>query len=277
MRYFDCTEFTSTPHPFLLTQQKLLHFFFMHMMLFLKTNQFFLISQWRQIKEGKYIFLYGGDDPEWVRKFVKEARRVAQATQIPLEMVYVGKSNKRDQVHKVLDTIVREKLNTHGWSEQSMIWFFWTRLQSMLFSKIQLKKQDADDENDVVMQEIKKLLSYDKQGGWIVLARGSQIVVNGHASTGLQTLMEYDVVWKEAADRDGFEPAFKDHYGKLHSVANPCCRFEFSHAMGRIPEKLTCPECRRNMHVLTTFQCCHDENLDEDFFVSTVAAPSTTN
>ncbi|KAK7311376.1 hypothetical protein RJT34_09485 [Clitoria ternatea] len=223
------------------------------------------------IKEGKYIFLYGGDDPEWVRRFVREARRVAVATQIPLEMVYVGKSNKREQVQKIIDTITREKLNTQYWTEQSMIWFFWTRLQSMLFSKLQLKQSDDEDH---VMQEIKKLLSYDKQGGWIVLARGSQIVVNGHATTGLQTLVEYDIMWKDPAEREGFEPAFKNHYDKVHSVANPCCRFEFSHSMGRIPERLTCPECRRNMHVLTTFQCCHDEKIDEDFFVSTVAPPT---
>ncbi|XP_058739429.1 protein SIEVE ELEMENT OCCLUSION B-like [Vicia villosa] len=224
------------------------------------------------IKEGKYIFLYGGDDPEWVRRFVKEARKVAQATQTPLEMVYVGQSNKRDQVQRVFDMIMREKLYTHSWSEQSMIWFFWTRLQSMLFSKIQLKQVD---DNDIVMQEIKKLLSYDKQGGWIVLAKGSRIVVNGHAATGLQALAEYDLMWKEQAANDGFETAYKDHYGKLHSVANPCCRFEFSHSMGRIPDRLTCPECRRNMHVLTTFQCCHDDNVEEDFFVSSVSPPTT--
>lgn len=215
--------------------------------------------------------MFGGDDPEWVRRFVKEARRVATATQIPLEMVYVGKSNKREQVQKIIDTIIRDKLNTQYWSEQSMIWFFWTRLQSMLFSKLQLKQTDDDDH---VMQEIKKLLSYDKQGGWIVLARGSHIVVNGHATTGLQTLVEYDAVWKELADRDGFEPAFKNHYDMVHSIVSPCCRFEFSHSMGRIPERLTCPECRRNMHVLTTFQCCHDEKIDEDFFVSTVTPPT---
>lgn len=206
---------------------------------------------------------------------MKEARRVSQETETALEMVYVGKSNKREQVQKTIDTIIGESLYTHSWSEQSMIWFFWTRLQSMLLSKIQSKQ--IDDHNDVVMQEIKKLLSYDKQGGWIVLARGSQIIVNGHASTGLQTLVEYDITWREHAEREGFEAAFKEHYGKLHSVANPCCRFEFSHSMGRIPDKLTCPECRRNMHVLTTFQCCHDENVDEDFFVSSVAPPPLTN
>lgn len=219
------------------------------------------------IKDGKYIFLYGGGDPEWVRKFVKEARKVAQALQIPLEMVYVGKSNKREQVQKVLDTILREKLNTNSWQEQSMIWFFWTRLESMLFSKIQLKQ--ADD-HDLLMQQIKMLVSYDKQDGWIVLAKGSHIVVNGHAITGLQTLLEYENIWKEHAEKEGFDPAFRQHYEKLHAVANPCCRFEFSHELGRIPDKLRCPECHRHMHMLTTFQCCHDDNVEEPFFVSSV-------
>ncbi|XP_057720599.1 protein SIEVE ELEMENT OCCLUSION B-like [Arachis stenosperma] len=224
------------------------------------------------IKDDKFIFLYGGNDPDWVRKFVREARRVAAASQINLEMVYVGKSNKSEQVQKVLDTITREKLPTHSWQEHSMIWFFWTRLESMLFSKIQLKQ--ADDDSDLVMQEVKRLLSYDKMGGWIVLARGSRIIVNGHATTGLQTLMEYEDIWRVHAERDGFEPGFRDHYGKLHAVDNPCCRFEFSHAMGRIPEKLRCPECRRYMHMLTTFQCCHDETVDEAFLVSALAPPT---
>lgn len=207
----------------------------------------------------------------WVKNFVREARRVAQAARISLEMVYVGKSIKKEQVRRVLDNIVQDKLNTNSWQDQSMVWFFWTRLESMLFSKIQL--QQADD-HDLVMQEIKKLLSYDKMGGWIILAKGSHIVVNGHANTGLQALMEYETMWKERAEKEGFEPAFEQHYKKLHAVDNPCCRFEFSHAMGRIPEKLRCPECQRNMHVLTTFQCCHDETVDDVLSVSTVARPT---
>ncbi|XP_054801925.1 protein SIEVE ELEMENT OCCLUSION B isoform X1 [Prosopis cineraria] len=223
------------------------------------------------MKDGKFIFMYGGDDYVWVRNFVREARRVALAARIPLEMVYVGKSTKKDQVRRVLDNIVQDKLNTHSWQDLSMVWFFWTRLESMLFSKIQL--QQADD-HDVVMQEIKRLLSYDKLGGWVILAKGSHIVVNGHANTGLQTLMEYDTMWQQKAEKDGFDSAFGEHYRKLHAVENPCCRFEFSHAMGRIPERLRCPECQRHMNVLTTFQCCHDENANEAFIVSAVSPPT---
>ncbi|KAI4350602.1 hypothetical protein L6164_005047 [Bauhinia variegata] len=131
----------------------------------------------------------------------------------------------------------------------------------MLFSKFQL--QQADD-HDIFIQEIKKLLSYDKQDGWFILAKGSRIVVNGHANTGLQTLIEYDNMWKEHVNKQGFEHAFEQHYRKLHTSANnPCCRFEFSLAMGRIPDKLKCPECQQQMGVLTTFQCDHDKNLDD--------------
>ncbi|XP_031380311.1 protein SIEVE ELEMENT OCCLUSION B-like [Punica granatum] len=206
------------------------------------------------IREGKYIFLYGGDDIEWIRKFTATARQVAVAARIPLEMVYVGKSDKREQVRRTVTAITVEKLS-YCWEDLAMIWFFWTRLESMLFSKIQLGK--ADD-HDIVMQEIKRLLSYDKSGGWAVLAKGSSVVVNGHATTMLPTLVEYDL-WKEHVPNKGYDLAFKDHHDKLHGIAYPCCRFEFPSAAGRIPEWMKCPECQRLMDKLTTFLCCHDD------------------
>ena len=91
--------------------------------------------------------MYGGDDIEWIRRFTTAARSVAQAALIPLEMVYVGKSNKKEQVRRVINTITQENLS-YTWQDL-MVWFFWTRLESMLFSKIQLGK--ADD-NDPMMQ-----------------------------------------------------------------------------------------------------------------------------
>ncbi|KAK4772639.1 hypothetical protein SAY86_014414 [Trapa natans] len=205
------------------------------------------------IREGKYVFLYGGDDVEWVRKFTATARKVAAAARIPLEMVYVGKSTKREQVRKVIASITAEKLS-YCWEDMAMIWFFWTRLESMLFSKIQLGK--AND-HDVVMQEIKRLLSYDKAGGWAVLANGPNVVVNGHGTTVLPTLEEYDL-WKEHVATEGYDVAFKDHHRKLHGIAQPCCRFEFPSAAGRMPDQMKCPECQRVMEKLVTFLCCHD-------------------
>ncbi|THF97047.1 protein SIEVE ELEMENT OCCLUSION B-like [Camellia sinensis] len=212
------------------------------------------------IKEGKYIFLYGGDDMEWIRRFTKTARSVAQAANIPLEMAYVGKSSKKEQIRRIINTINQDKLS-YSWSDL-MIWFFWTRLESMLFSKIQLGR--ADDQ-DPTMQEIKKLLSYDKSGGWAVLSKGADVVVNGHGTTMLPTLVEYDT-WKGHVITKGFEKSFKDHHDMLHGVAHPCCRFEFPSMGGRIPESMKCPECQRTMEKYTTFLCCHDDNTTTSFY-----------
>ncbi|EEF35446.1 protein SIEVE ELEMENT OCCLUSION B [Ricinus communis] len=209
------------------------------------------------IKEEKYILLYGGDDVEWVRKFTNTARAVSQAARIPLEMVYAGKSSKRDKVQSIIAAIPVEKLSQY-W-DPTMIWFFWTRVESMLFSKIQLGKID---ETDPMMQEIKKLLSYDKEGGWAVLSRGSNVVVNGYSSTMLLTMIEYDL-WKDKVPVNGFDLSFKEHHNKLHDLAHPCCRLEFHSTTGRIPERLKCPECLRSMEKYITFRCCHEEEAAE--------------
>ncbi|KAJ0113606.1 hypothetical protein Patl1_02887 [Pistacia atlantica] len=213
-----------------------------------------MVLNW--IREGKYIFLYGGDDLEWIRKFTNAARTVATAARIPLEMVYVGKSTKREQVRRIMASIQIEKLS-QAWPDLTMVWFFWTRLESMLFSKIQLGR--ADD-HDPMMQEIKKLLSYDRDGGWAVLSKGSQVVVNGHGTTIVPALLEYDI-WKENVPVKGFDVSFKEHHQKLHGIAHPCCRFEFSSHFGRTPQSMTCPECLRVMEKFTTFCCCHDDHV----------------
>ncbi|KAA8548170.1 hypothetical protein F0562_004569 [Nyssa sinensis] len=205
------------------------------------------------IRDGKYIFLYGGDNIDWIRKFTTTARAVALAVDIPLEMVYVGKSSKKEQVQKVAATIMVEKLG-HCWQDLTMMWFFWTRLESMLFSKIQLK---SVVEHDPMLLEIKKLLSYDKNGGWAVLSKGSSVVINGHGTTVLPALLEYDI-WKEHVRVKGFDKSFKDHHDMLYSTSIPCCRFEFPSNVGRIPENMKCPECLRIMEKYTTFLCCHD-------------------
>ncbi|KAJ0771805.1 putative sieve element occlusion [Helianthus annuus] len=206
------------------------------------------------VSEGKYIFLYGGDDIEWIRKFTNNARAMATAARIPLEMAYVGKSKKIENVRRAIATINVEKLS-YCWQDTSLMWYFWTRIESMLFSKIQLKR--ADDQ-DLIMLQIKKLLSYDKDGSWALLCRGSQILTNGHGSTMLQTPIDFDL-WKEHIPSRGFDLSFKDYHDKLHVAANNCCRFEFPIAAGRIPEGMRCPECHRLMEKYIAFLCCHDQ------------------
>ncbi|KAL3611996.1 hypothetical protein D5086_003016 [Populus alba] len=135
-------------------------------------------------------------------------------------------------------------------------------LESMLYSKIQLGKLD---DHDPMMQEIKKLLSYDREGGWAVLSNGSNVVANGHKTTALQTLLEYDL-WKEQVPVKGFDLAFRDHQGRIHDISRPCCRFDFPMTTGRIPGTMKCPECNRTMEKFSTFLCCHDEVIPDELF-----------
>nr|POE75711.1 protein sieve element occlusion b [Quercus suber] len=219
------------------------------------------------IRERKYIFVYGGDDMEWIRTFTKEAKAVAADARILLEMVYVGKATKREQVKRVIANIVQEKLS-HCWQDPAMIWFFWTRLESMLFSKFQLGK---DEEDDLVMQQIKRMISFDREGTWAVLSRGSSVLVNEHGNILWSALFEYDQ-WKENVALQGFDAAFQTYVATLRGNSHPCCRFEFSHYAGKIPESMKCPECHHYMEKYTTFLCCHDEGI-----VPSLLALSTTN
>ncbi|KAJ0007461.1 hypothetical protein Pint_28840 [Pistacia integerrima] len=52
------------------------------------------------ISEGKNICLYGGSDIEWIRKFTTAALAVTRAAKIPLEILYVGKSNPKEKKSK---------------------------------------------------------------------------------------------------------------------------------------------------------------------------------
>ena len=208
-----------------------------------------------QVKEGKFIYLYGGTDIEWIRKFTTTAKTVASAARIPLELVYVGNSNQREQVRKCTTAITVEKLS-HCWQDLAMVWFFWTRLESMMFSKIQL---GMTVDVDPMLREIKKLISYDKEGGWAVLSKGSFVFVNGHSSTVLPTFIQYNS-WRDDVPPKGFEIACMDYHNKLHIDSKPCCRFVFPSDFGKFPDNLKCPECLRIMEKYLTFGCCHEEN-----------------
>ncbi|RVW78581.1 Protein SIEVE ELEMENT OCCLUSION B [Vitis vinifera] len=75
------------------------------------------------IKEGKYIYLYGGTDMEWIRKFTTTARAIASTARIPLEMVYVGKSTKESKSGNAQPPLLRKNSATAGkilpWSGSS--------------------------------------------------------------------------------------------------------------------------------------------------------------
>ncbi|KAJ8440695.1 hypothetical protein Cgig2_005426 [Carnegiea gigantea] len=49
----------------------------------------------QQIREGKYIILYGGDNLKWIRDFTTRGKNIARDLRVAVEMVYVGKSHHK--------------------------------------------------------------------------------------------------------------------------------------------------------------------------------------
>ncbi|KAK3032393.1 hypothetical protein RJ639_036410 [Escallonia herrerae] len=89
------------------------------------------------IKEGKHIILYGGDDIDWIWKFINKVRETALDAKIPVELVYVGKS-------------VEVK---------------WKAAEDTNWEKIRRVNDIAGKAEDQhsLMQEVNKLLSYDHE------------------------------------------------------------------------------------------------------------------
>lgn len=75
------------------------------------------------------------------------AKATAKDSSVKLEMAYVGKRNHshREQIRRISEAVRAENLS-HSWAEPALMWFFWARLESMLYSKIQLGKADDHDE-----------------------------------------------------------------------------------------------------------------------------------
>lgn len=207
------------------------------------------------IRDEKYIFVYGGDDIEWIRRFTREAHAVARALQVSVEMVYVGRSHNKEAVRKVTESIMVEQLS-HCWQDPSLVWYFWTRIESMMFSKIQMGR--IHDDGDVILQEIQRLHSHDKyHDGWAILAKGSKIVVHGQGKLALTTLEELEH-WKQIASEKGFDVGYGAHYGELHRKLFHCHRQDFP-ATVKVPSSMLCPDCRRHMQRFNSFICCHED------------------
>lgn len=213
------------------------------------------ILEW--IREGKYIILYGGDNLKWIRDFTTRAKNIARDLRVPVEMVYVGKSHHKDMVQKLCSAIAVEQLS-HCWQDPNQVWYFWTRLESMFHSKMQLGRMR--DHSDITLQELQRLQSFDKgHEGWAILAKGSNIVVNAHGRLALTVVEDYEK-WEERAKKEGLEVAFAAYYQELYMKEYICSRIEFPFT-ARMPDHMLCPDCRREMQKFKTFRCCHEDAI----------------
>ncbi|KAL9246535.1 hypothetical protein vseg_020056 [Gypsophila vaccaria] len=209
-----------------------------------------LMFQWMQ--EGKCICLYGGEDMEWISKFTATARAVSDAAQVPLEMLYVGKSNLKEKVRKISAAITAQNLS-HVLPDVTLVWYFWVRLESMWHSKMQHEKS-AD--KDPIMQEIVTMLSFDASDpGWAMFSLGPDMA-KAKGDMLLACLNDFNV-WKGDIVEKGFVQAITDYLQKLQTPHH-CNRLILPGTTGSIPDKVVCAECGRAMEKFIMYRCCTD-------------------
>ncbi|XP_076957915.1 protein SIEVE ELEMENT OCCLUSION B-like [Bidens hawaiensis] len=207
----------------------------------------------RWIAEDKYICLYGGDDLEWIRKFTAILSKTAKAAGIPLEMVYVGKSGNKERIRKIGTAISADKLS-HTWPDPTSVWYFWTRLESMLYSKIH---QGKNFESDPIMKEVMTMMSFDgSDKGWALICKGSSEIVRANSELALTSLTEYEK-WERDVQENGFVPALNTYLSLLHTPQH-CNRLILPGISGGIPEVVVCSECGRTMEKFLMYRCCTD-------------------
>ncbi|TKY60216.1 SIEVE ELEMENT OCCLUSION B protein [Spatholobus suberectus] len=200
------------------------------------------------VSEGKYICLYGGDDMEWIRKFTESAHSLAKALELPLEMIYVGKSYPGKKVQEINKAIQKEKLSKV--LPDLIIWFFWVRLESMWHSKLQQSKTVG---NDRIMHEVMRILSYDSgDPGWAVISQGAGKMAQGKGDAFLRCLNEHEQ-WKDK----GLLPAMDDYIQGLQTPHH-CSRLILPGTTGSIPDKVACAECGQTMEKFYMYRCCNE-------------------
>ncbi|KAK4775176.1 hypothetical protein SAY86_010111 [Trapa natans] len=178
------------------------------------------------IKSEKLIFLYASEDNKHVQELEEHLKKV------------------RDDSG---DAVVAFNL--------TKISLFWTRLESCMFSMVQAQI----DVLDSLMQDVLKLYtSFKKEGGFVLVTKGSRVVINSPMTSASKVISQYDA-WKKQVDVAGgktLEMALKEHHDKV-VAPEACYHFYVPNMVGCMPENVKCPVCPRIMRNVVKFECCH--------------------
>ncbi|KAI4317948.1 hypothetical protein L6164_025769 [Bauhinia variegata] len=189
------------------------------------------IQQW--IREERYIFFYGGKDKDWIQQFTKHATAIANDASVKGLKITIELFNVENE-------------------PQNKVGRFWKGVESLFLTSVTTT-------TTTITQDVQKLLSYKNESGWSVLTKGSQVVVAGHGTSFLQTLVEFDK-WKVNLPKLGFEVVVNDHHKHVVKATHRCSHLEVPQVAGKIPEIIKCPECDRPMEVFVSYKCCHDKS-----------------
>ncbi|KAL1563077.1 protein SIEVE ELEMENT OCCLUSION B-like isoform X1 [Salvia divinorum] len=221
------------------------------------------------IRGEKVICLYGGENYEWIREFIKTAREVATAAEIKLEMVYIGRAKSSEERVRKLNDIVAGR--SEIWNDPTSNWYFWKRLESMMYSKIHHGAKVIAEEatgstgnpvaGDHILGEVLTLLTFGgSEQGWALFSQGAGLgpgqMARAKDDQMFKALVEFGK-WAELARQpNGFVSALNDYLVGLHTVEH-CNRLILS-GVDDIPEMVVCTECHRAMEKYYMYRCCTD-------------------
>ncbi|KAJ8645901.1 hypothetical protein MRB53_007649 [Persea americana] len=226
-----------------------------------------VVSESEKWGKERIIYLYGGDDLDWIRKFTATTKEVVKGEGIILELIYVGK--------KHTETIIKENLSKVLDEEKRRR--FRARLDCILYSKM---KFGTSIDTDKTFEDVMMLLGSDGSGdGWTVVGHGSEEVVTMNKETVMESLVQF----KEKKVQLTFQTFFITLHKVLEVVINGnkpvgsdgkpggngviprgpgssykkhCKHIYIPSTNGIIPENMVCVDCHRPMEKYVMYKCC---------------------
>lgn len=135
---------------------------------------------------------------------------------------------------------------------------FWITQWGFFIIKSQLTGSSASE----TTEDILRLISYENENGWAILAVGSAPLVVGRGNLILGVFEDFNQ-WKKNLNIKGFANSFKDHFNELALRTHQCEKVILPGFSGWIPMIVNCPECPRFMETGINFNCCHGRQLDK--------------
>ncbi|KGN61638.1 protein SIEVE ELEMENT OCCLUSION B [Cucumis sativus] len=189
------------------------------------------------IRQEKSILFYGGKDSKWIQQFEERADILKSDPLImdggSFEIVRIGKDTK-------------------GEDDPSLMARFWTTQWGYFVVKSQIIGSSASE----TTEDILRLISYQNEDGWVVLAVGTAPVLVGRGILILKLLEEFPK-WKQSLRIKAFPDVFREYFNELALQSHQCDRVILPGFSGWIPMIVNCPECPRFMETGISFKCCH--------------------
>lgn len=200
--------------------------------------------------------MFGGDDYEWIKKFVNEAKRVAGEAKIELQMVYIYKKNTRED-HMTQITQTLSSTGVEVWEKSTSI-NFWKRIECLLYSKFHQGVKES--ERHPFLREAMNMLALgDHDKGWGLISQGEgaglKKIAKANGDMILKAFEGYSS-WSSSETTLDFTTGLHDHLARLaRDFPHHCNRLTIP-GIEDILGTMLCGECNQPMEKFIMYRCC---------------------